>query len=311
MKQYKNILYVAEETADHTSTFAGAVLLAETNRAELKVIDVVPLVPGENKAVAIASRMKTLESMVAPYQHRLRMQLEVVTGTVFLEVIRAVLRNGHDLVIKPAESQNFFKRLFGSNDMHLLRKCPCPLWLMKPQEKPVYKCIMAAVDFDPLQEKMTEQDELNERILALSSSLALLNGASLHVVHAWVAFAERTMRARGGSAGNTIGIYLEKEYISRQKLLMGLGETLRKTIGADAYHSLSVHFHLPKGSAQKMIPEVAVKLGADIVVMGTVARTGISGFIIGNTAETILNQLECSVLAIKPAGFITPVTVTD
>jgi nucleotide-binding universal stress UspA family protein len=43
--------------------------------------------------------------------------------------------------------------------------------------------------------------------------------------------------------------------------------------------------------------------------MGTVARTGISGFFMGNTAETILNQLDCSVLAVKPQGFVTPVTL--
>jgi nucleotide-binding universal stress UspA family protein len=42
--------------------------------------------------------------------------------------------------------------------------------------------------------------------------------------------------------------------------------------------------------------------------MGTVARTGISGFFMGNTAETILNQLNCSVLAVKPHGFVTPVS---
>jgi len=41
--------------------------------------------------------------------------------------------------------------------------------------------------------------------------------------------------------------------------------------------------------------------------MGTVGRTGIQGFFIGNTAEEILNQVECSVLAVKPPGFQTPV----
>jgi nucleotide-binding universal stress UspA family protein len=46
---------------------------------------------------------------------------------------------------------------------------------------------------------------------------------------------------------------------------------------------------------------------ADMVVMGTVARTGIPGFITGNTAEMILAQIESSVLAIKPEGFKTPV----
>jgi nucleotide-binding universal stress UspA family protein len=41
--------------------------------------------------------------------------------------------------------------------------------------------------------------------------------------------------------------------------------------------------------------------------MGTVARTGVRGFIMGNTAETVLEQIDCSVLAIKPQGFVTPV----
>jgi universal stress protein E len=55
-----------------------------------------------------------------------------------------------------------------------------------------------------------------------------------------------------------------------------------------------------------MIAIVAEGLRADLVVMGTIARTGISGLIIGNTAESILDQLTCSVLAIKPPGFSTP-----
>jgi len=41
--------------------------------------------------------------------------------------------------------------------------------------------------------------------------------------------------------------------------------------------------------------------------MGTVGRVGIPGFFIGNTAEEILKRVECSVLAIKPAGFVSPV----
>jgi nucleotide-binding universal stress UspA family protein len=43
--------------------------------------------------------------------------------------------------------------------------------------------------------------------------------------------------------------------------------------------------------------------------MGTVARTGIAGFFMGNTAESILTQLECSVLTLKPQGFVSPVTL--
>ena len=41
--------------------------------------------------------------------------------------------------------------------------------------------------------------------------------------------------------------------------------------------------------------------------MGTVGRSGIDGVIIGNTAEKVLNRIECSVLALKPPGFVTPI----
>jgi universal stress protein E len=44
-------------------------------------------------------------------------------------------------------------------------------------------------------------------------------------------------------------------------------------------------------------------------VMGTLGRAGIGGILIGNTAETILNRIDCSVMAIKPRGFVTPVTL--
>ena len=67
--------------------------------------------------------------------------------------------------------------------------------------------------------------------------------------------------------------------------------------------------HLLQGDAKQAIPEVVKKLGVELVVMGTVARTGIPGFVIGNTAESILNQLECSVLALKPEGFVSPITL--
>ncbi|MEO8271575.1 MAG: universal stress protein [Aureliella sp.] len=41
--------------------------------------------------------------------------------------------------------------------------------------------------------------------------------------------------------------------------------------------------------------------------MGTVSRTGLSGLLIGNTAQHILDHIECSVLAVKPANFICPI----
>lgn len=64
---------------------------------------------------------------------------------------------------------------------------------------------------------------------------------------------------------------------------------------------------LPRGDPRETIPALARELKADLVVMGTLARTGIAGFIIGNTAESILDHIGCSVLAVKPDGFVSPV----
>jgi len=310
MKLFKNILYVTEATADQASSVARAVSLAENNQADLTVISVMPPVADDYRADAITYHMQELESLIEPYRNRANIQLDVLTGTVFLEVIRAVLRNSHDLVIKAVENPDFLKRLFGSDDMHLLRKCPCPVWLMKPPEKPKYSCILAAVDFDPFKSVAVEQ-ALNQQILELASSLALSDFAALHLVHAWEAIAEGTMRARVAPTVEGIAAYVEKEQALHKQGLYTLGEKLRELIGDDAYNYLSPRFHLPKGPAKKMIPALTAELQADLVVMGTVARTGISGFIIGNTAEAILDQLACSVLAIKPPGFATPVKLAD
>ena len=39
------------------------------------------------------------------------------------------------------------------------------------------------------------------------------------------------------------------------------------------------------------------------------AKTGIPGLVIGNTAEQILSRVNCSVMALKPRGWQSPVTV--
>lgn len=181
---------------------------------------------------------------------------------------------------------------------------------MKPPEKPNYACILAAVDFDPMKSEPVEQ-ALNLSILDLAISLALSDFAALHLDHAWEGFAEGTIRARGDKMTKDIAAYVDNEHMLHRKGLDRLAETLRDRIGAEAYQYLSPRFHLPKGAPKTVVAAVAEELRADLVVMGTVARTGISGLIIGNTAEAILDQLACSVLAIKPPGFTTPVKLAE
>ena len=324
MKRFENILYVNDSTYDQAWAIARAVSLAENKQAHLTVVDVIPievvtagigLPPGgpistDLKAAVVADHHKGLEALVKPYQQRLSIRLDVLVGNTYLEVIRAVLKNAFDLVVKPAENPNWLERLFGNHDMNLLRQCPCPVLLIKPGEKSNFNSILAAVDFDPLNPLGSDRD-LNREILELAGLLALSNFASLHLAHAWEASVETTLLSRDITSLEGAAYYVEKTHALHRKGLYTLGEELRKWIGVDTYDYLSPRFHLPKGSAKKMIPRLATELRADLVVMGTIARTGISGLIIGNTAEAILDQLSCSVLAIKPPGFKTLVNLAE
>ncbi len=329
MQRLKNILCVMERGAASQAALERAVTLAENNQAGLTVVDVIPRVtagigmpdggpvPRDLQAAMVREHETRLVSFVEPYLQRLDIQHKVLLGTSFLEVIREVLRYGHDLVIKCPESPDWLDRFLAGDDMHLLRKCPCPVWLIKPHASRPYKRILAAVDVDdgyPPPELATRH-ALNVQILEMAASLAIAEFAELHLVHAWESMSEMISGFAFSSdiSSEKFAANVEQERRQQQQLLDELvREISAKSDGArDALDYLKPRTHLLKGSARKEIPTLAKHLQVDCIVMGTVARTGIRGFIMGNTAETILEQIDCSVLAIKPDGFVTPVAVED
>ena len=68
-----------------------------------------------------------------------------------------------------------------------------------------------------------------------------------------------------------------------------------------------VEIHTAKGSPARIIQEAVTHLDPDLLVMGTISRGGIAGLLIGSTAERMLDRVDCSILAVKPAGFVSPV----
>ncbi len=326
MKRFKNILYMMERQATSQCAIERAVALAENNQASVTVATVIERVPagikisdggtdpGDAQARLTDTEAQRLDTLIEPYRARVRMNTKVLVGTSFLEIIREVIRSEHDLVIKCPESPRWLDRLFSGDDMHLLRKCPCPVWLVKPETQEPYQRILAAVDVEddyPPTELQTRR-ALNGLVMELAGSLAVSEFAELHVVHAWEAFGEDALRHSGfmSRPEAEVDAYVEQVHRRHAELLDALlQESVAKLGGQDAVDYIRPQLHLLKGSARRVIPELAKRLKIDCIVMGTVARTGVPGFIMGNTAETILQQIDCSVLAVKPEGFLTPVTL--
>ena len=295
-----------------------AVSLAQQNEARLMVIAVVKdipadmgmaitaITPQEVFQLVIDDQQKRVDALVADMSKQgVAAESMVVVGTPFMEIIRQVLRDKHDLVILAAEGKGGIKeRLFGSTSMHLMRKCPCPVWVVKPAKRTRYKKILAAVDISS-DFPDVERNSLNPLIMQLASSLAQMDNSEFHVVQVWSVFAEGYMQVRGNLSDKSLHDLrkLNKQYYASQ---------LNKLQASIDLKGIISHRHLPRSeNVPKAIVTLAKSSAIDLLVMGTVCRTGLPGFIIGNTAEKVLSEVNCSVLTVKPEGFVTPVTLED
>ena len=308
MKRFQNILFFAHGSSESTPALQRAVRLAETNHARLTLIDV--LKPVETTSdlrsrigvdlneVLRERRLAELDALISPFKcDETLIYTEVLSGTPFVEAIRAVKRRGYDLLIKAARSpEGFSERLYGSTDLHLLRKCPCPVWIDRPAAALRYANVLAAVD--PMAPPAEGCDGV---VMDLASSMAEREGAGLTVVHAWRLDGESMLRnGRFRLPAEDLDSLLnEAKTRHREKLA-----ALLVPYGIDPGDE---RVHLVKGDPSPVIRNVAERLPADLIVMGTLGRVGMPGFFIGNTAEEVIQTTSASVLAVKPAGFISPV----
>lgn len=318
MQRFRNILVVCDDGGAPQPALARAEWLARMNGAAVTLIDVIDSRPGEFARLFAdlpGTRRAEIEQQVLD-GHRDRLEelakplresgLEVTTvtdqGIRFVNVIRRVLRDGHDLVLKCASEAEEGGRLFASDDMHLMRKCPCPVWILKGEQAAQTRYILAAVDpetDDP------QREALSGMVMELATSLAKNDDAKVEAINAWRLLEEHALRSgRVQLAPDEVDSILKKE---RNASRRRLDELVNRHRISDDSPGI-VH---KKGFAGDVIPDYVKLHGIDTIVMGTVGRTGVRGLFIGNSAETILNRVDCSVIAVKPPGFVSPVALEE
>ena len=209
----------------------------------------------------------------------------VADGYSWLETIRRVLRDNHDLVIVGTRRMGPVKSMLaGSTGIKLLRKCPCPVWVTKPNQR--VESILVAHDLR----------SVGDLALDLGISMASLKNAQLHVVHAAEYPGYDYMFAANVSAERKEAYQAEAEQHIQSQL-------------AKAELTLPAKVHFSVESPDVAIMNCIEQHSVDMLVMGTVGRTGISGFFTGNTAERLLPRIPCSLLAIKPPEFMSPISI--
>jgi len=327
MQRFKKILYVYdEESRVAGETLKLALGLAKTSGGTVDLLQVLtppPVTVASTTLTVLRSNwLSEAEETFAAFARATvpkdTPETTILVGRPHIEIIREVLREGYDLVIKPIGSSGFIDRLLGRLDMRLLRHCPCPVWLSQGGDYLDFDNILAAVDAQNMKyERSTAKEQeaadiLNRQILELSFSLCAQSNAVLHVGHVWhPPFMSMNSHGRAYIGKKEINAYMDTIKREHTNWLKRLMRRAKKWAGQDVACRVRLRTHLRRGLAGEEIPKLISDLRSDLVVMGTVARTGVSGLVIGNTAEEILDRVSCSVLAVKPDGFVSSVTLDD
>ena len=188
---------------------------------------------------------------------------------------------GCGLVIKQHYPDSSLKKaLLTPADWKLLRSCPTPVLLVKTSKPWAGGVVLAAIDVGNTDD---EHRHLHNIIIDHGYDIASLAKAHLHVVSAhpspMLSAADPTLQL-----SETIEARYREQCIAFQA----------------EFDIDNEHLHIAEGPADVLIPYMAHTLGASVTVIGTVARSGISGALIGNTAEVVLDAVESDVLVLKP-----------
>lgn len=170
-----------------------------------------------------------------------------------------------------------------STDWQLLRECPAPILLVAEKKWHRTKPVLVTLD---LASDVGTKQKLNSKLLGMAKALAGALEVELYII---TAIEIPTLLADLDLVDP--GAYVREAKESMQPAIKRL---------AAAHDIPESAFHCKRGPVEGVIASEAAKHRAQIVVMGTVARTGVRARLLGNTAEKVLRHLKTDVLAIKP-----------
>lgn len=312
MAQYQNMLVVIDPQQDNQPALRRAVYLQQ--RIGGRITAFLPiyefsyemttlLSPDERDAMhkgMISQRTSWIRELAHRYSESgVPIEIKVVWhNRSFEAIIQQVLAGGHDLLLKMAHQYDKLQSLiFTPTDWHLLRKCPCPVWMVKEQPWPQGGKALVALK---LATDEPQIQQLNEKLVR--ETLQLANNVNHIDVHLICAYPATPLNVSIELSGFDPAVY--DDAVRGQHLLAM--KALRQQFSIDESRT-----HLAKGLPEEVLPDLADQLQAGILVIGSMGRTGLSATFPGNTAEQVINHLHCDLLAIKVDSYQTPVKAYD
>ena len=304
--KFNNILVVLNPENDKQYALARAVRLVKEQKSEVPVkitvflaaydlsYEISALLSAEEREEmhrgVIAQRQKEIQPYLEKYADpMIEFRPIVVWSSNEAEAISAeVEKNNYDLVVKyTKEEESLTSLIFTPMDWQLLRKCPTPMLVVRDGDWKHQRRILVAVNVSGDEDY---HETLNKSLVSLSIDLAdNLERGNIHLVSAYP--------PTPINMAIDLPEFHTSEYTNgiRGQYLINM-KALRQSFGIDEDHT-----HVREGFPEEVIPEVAKEIEAELVILGTVGRTGLSAALLGNTAEHVISKLSCNLLAIKPS----------
>ncbi|OAJ94928.1 universal stress protein [Vibrio bivalvicida] len=225
----------------------------------------------------------------------IRFSTKVRVGTPFIEIIKEADESDASMIIINSYRQSKKDACErGSNTLNLMRKSEAPIWSLSRVPSSI-RNVVVAVDLTN-----DEYQDFNAQLLSMAIDFCSSVGASLTLCHVWKFESEGFLRDWSGYSDIEIALIakeMRKERLSRLNALLEVHKD----------SPIKIEPKVLEGETREVFPKYVADYKMDLVILGSMSRSGISGFVLGNTAEAMINQLDCSVITLKPDTFSSPV----
>ncbi|ACO79982.1 universal stress protein family [Azotobacter vinelandii CA] len=241
------------------------------------------------RSALLAHRQARLEELAAPLRAEgLQVRTEVRWGRPLHRTILGRIEElKPDLVFKAATRNHGLLRrlLLGNTCWQLLRHCPVPLWLAHHGQWQGRRLCAA---LDPLHDA-DKPAQLDQRLIATARELGERLRMDAHYLHCHAPLPRSLVFDAELVA--TYDAYVERGNRQHRQAFERL---------LAPYAIPASHRHLEQGYPEEVIPRFVRDRQIDLLLMGAIARGHLDNALIGNTAERVLEALECDLLILKP-----------
>ena len=300
MSQFQNIFVYVPPGKETSYALSQAVEIAEQSKGTITVITMIDTMSswtsGDLRVKEWADDFvedvrDSQEKLIAPYAKRsCHFRIVTMQSENELKLIRYSIDSDCDLFVKDiGKDTDGVHDQLSSLGLRFLRKCPCPVWIVRKSDGASNVGVAIAPD------DTKEGIRFNKKLLKLAGLFG--DEYSLHVIEAW-----DVMRSKHFLGTSFFKKMPDISEAYHEKLKLGLEALLSGHPVAQNKDSI----HLVRGGPEEVIKKIVEQEGIQNLVLGCVTRSGLAGHFLGNTAERIIKHVPCSVIALKPGGWVSP-----